>query len=740
MLTNDKYGKYEKYVLVSLTIIILLINIWNIQSYYSIAILDDEFGYWSSAAYFAGRDWSKAISLSAYYSYGYSLLLTPLFWILKNPVNMYRGAIVINVFMLCCNFIISYKLGKRLFKEFDKYIIMIICFSISMYPTFIVYSNTTWAETLLTFICWLLIYNFTYLDKKEPLWRFAFVAFLLFFSYMVHQRTIGMLISGCLLMIIMKFTEKIDWKQIVTFFLCIAVMLFMHKIIKEIVINNVWLGGNSPQTIKSDYAGQFGKIKSIFTFSGIIMTLEVMMGHIFYIGASTYLLCYFGFLELVSNIYSSIKVTFRLNNYIIEKNEHSYSMLFLALSFSTSLIISIVFMNNPTRIDHFMYGRYIEILIGPIMLIGFVKVLDDAYNNKSNFIKLLSVFIVFIGASNTIDIILNYINTENTSFNKICVLGIINFFYNGEYHPLINMLVVLVIFYLFYLSLKIKYKGKLINYLSILFIGTIFFLSGETYIQKDVLPQQENLFKVKNIVDYIDTEQKDLPIYYVVSGNAADDYLKGFIQFYMKDKSLYCVKLVDIDKIQSDHLIITTKENDKIALRNKYTVKYVEGMYTIWGLKDNIHSNKIKNNYVMNVEREDIAYLVDFNGIEGSSGNSFSWSKAESKILLDDLNKDRNYSIRIYHSELPSIIFEKINSLNVKFIYNNEILLEKSLTSANSKQGFFELNISKKLLENNSDNAITIESDTWSPSDYGGADTRKLGIAVTKVEVSEIYE
>ena len=38
----------------------------------------DEFGYWSVAAAILGYDWSSITGLGPYYSYGYSVLLTPI--------------------------------------------------------------------------------------------------------------------------------------------------------------------------------------------------------------------------------------------------------------------------------------------------------------------------------------------------------------------------------------------------------------------------------------------------------------------------------------------------------------------------------------------------------------------------------------------------------------------------------------------------------------------------------------
>lgn len=77
------------------SIIIFIFRIWYIRESNVLAIRNDEYGYWTHAALFTGHDWSDVFAGHMnWYSYGYSLILTPLFWISHNLHFMYKAAIV----------------------------------------------------------------------------------------------------------------------------------------------------------------------------------------------------------------------------------------------------------------------------------------------------------------------------------------------------------------------------------------------------------------------------------------------------------------------------------------------------------------------------------------------------------------------------------------------------------------------------------------------------------------------
>ena len=83
---KNKYGPSSlSYILLTMgSILIAIFSIYRIRELVLPSILNDEFGYWANAAHIFGYDWSGVVSMSPYYSYGYSLFLFPFFFI-KGP-------------------------------------------------------------------------------------------------------------------------------------------------------------------------------------------------------------------------------------------------------------------------------------------------------------------------------------------------------------------------------------------------------------------------------------------------------------------------------------------------------------------------------------------------------------------------------------------------------------------------------------------------------------------------------
>ena len=92
--------------LIGLITIQLFVYFYNIDKTYQMYILGDEFGYWTNAAYMFGYNWSSVTSHNTYYSWGYSLLLVPLFYI-SNWKIRYQVALAINITLMIIAFCIQ---------------------------------------------------------------------------------------------------------------------------------------------------------------------------------------------------------------------------------------------------------------------------------------------------------------------------------------------------------------------------------------------------------------------------------------------------------------------------------------------------------------------------------------------------------------------------------------------------------------------------------------------------------
>lgn len=145
-----------------------------------------------------------------------------------------------------------------------------------------------------------------------------------------------------------------------------------------------------------------------------------------------------------------------------------------------------------------------------------------------------------------------------------------------------------------------------------------------------------------------------------------------------------------------------------------------------------------QNKTIINFEEKDKPFISGFNGLEKNGEEGFSWCSEKSSFKLEFNPSDMNV-IRVHYYSLPQYVFNKKDSINIIFEINNNIVFESTLTRLNNESGFFDLIVSKDELTDGKVHEINMNCDTWSPINYenGNSDSRKLGIAITKVELLE---
>lgn len=563
--------KKEHLVLLGVAVLIFLIHIRNIANIGIFTVLDDEFGYWGNAAYLAGLDWSDAVSEIPYYSYGYSLLLVPLFWIFDNPVYMYKAAIVLNGILLSISFLLCYDIAKKLIKGTNSYIFMGIAFLISMYPSYIVYSSIAWCECLLILSCWLLTWCFVGLSEESSSYKFILIGFLSIYAYVIHQRTLGILIASIFVISIMKIFNKIHLKQFLMVVIPIIILLIIHIYLKDDIQSHLWL--NSFGNLTNDYSAQLGKICQVITIDGLARLFKIFLGQFFYIGAASYLMGYFGLYELIRKVGKAIITAVKNRKPDILNREYNfYPYLFLLIATLSSHAISVIFMINPTRFDHIVYGRYIDMIIGIVILLGFIKLMDKDVNLNKILGVILTGFILLTAA-------VNYIIKSSglTTFHSLQATGLL--FINTPLSVYLPALVAIfacrLIFLPFANNKKMKIKA------SIIVITICFFLTGNTIAQSTVKYNQSTM-EIVNTVEFINNTDGKLPIYYLWDDQGNPDYGKwdnrntanrliaDCYQFLLKDENITLVNNSELSTIPGNKFVIASESIVRSGLLKDY--------------------------------------------------------------------------------------------------------------------------------------------------------------------------
>jgi len=542
-------------------LLVLIINIRHLGSIEIFTVLDDEFGYWGSAAYLAGLDWSGIISEIPYYSYGYSLLLVPLFFIFDNPVHMYKAAIVLNGIMLSVSFLLCYDIAKKLAKGVDKKILIVIAFLISMYPAYIAYSSIAWGECLLILNIWLLTWGFTDLNETSSNHKFVLIGFLSMYSYMIHQRALGVLIASMIVVIVMNVLGKINLKQVLLVALPMIILLFIHIYLKENIQTLLWLNGSGNMT--NDYLAQTGKISQIFSINGFLALVKTSLGHIFYVGAASYLLGYLGLYELLRKAGKGTIAAIKSGKTdILSCDQHFPLYNFLLIAVLLSLAINIIFMINPTRVDHIVYGRYIDMIMGPLVLLGFVVLMNKKTNWNKTFVIISLGFILLAVAVRS-----NIKTSGLTLFADYNVVGL--FLINTPLTDLIPALIAILVGRLIIISFAHKNNKAIMT--SLIMIALCFFVTGDIVARTAVANQTAE--EIMDMVEFIEDSDESIPVYYLWDDEVNPGYGRGDFrntrnrkladsyQFLLKDKPLNLVNKTELEAIEDDRLVITSRDN-----------------------------------------------------------------------------------------------------------------------------------------------------------------------------------
>ena len=353
---------------------------WAIPAANSPVILGDELGYWGNAAIMAGYDWHSVMSSIPFYSYGYSFFLVPLFWLGLPMAAMYKAALVLNIVFLELAFALTVLCLRRLFSALPPLGALLVATATTLYTNTVVQAQAAWSETLLYLVYWLLFFLVLRLLEKPTIPGSIAVALAGAYLYMVHMRTLGVLIALVITILLFWAAKRLSWRQVLAFALSFAALLVLQNTIKLWFNANVYVGESFVGA--NDYGGQINNMLDAFsTAEGWSSIFFSACGKMFYLATSTLLL---GLVALRLLFVDSFTALWRWCKGGLHKLEaRKLPALFLLLSFGGTFMINVISMRWASgRMDIPVYGRYMEFAFGPLIAIGLALLVLGRVNAK----------------------------------------------------------------------------------------------------------------------------------------------------------------------------------------------------------------------------------------------------------------------------------------------------------------------------------------------------------------------
>lgn len=538
-------------------IIIASICLINIAELSYPAVLNDEFGYWANAASFAGYDWKALISETPYYSWGYSLWLVPIITLFPQKL-WYKAAIIMNVIFLISSYVLCYKFGRKIFSKVKKELIVIVALTVTLYPSNIIYAQQTWSETLLYFLMWLVAYSIACLDEEFSYICFIMTALLLGYMYIVHARSIGVVLIGFIALLFIAIKHEKKWWLIAVPIIIFFVLNEFNDVIKNYLITEFY--GNSSASNLNNVSLDTSTFQNYLMrfMNNIGLFIISLVGKWTYLMLATGMSIVLGIGCVLRELCVALKMKKIFENYAITKSWCAFSVL------AMWGICSLQMLGWEQRKDIVVYSRYFEGAIGPLLFLSIMYLVTIMYK-KNNWI-LLAGMVTLVGIS----FVCYFIENARLFFNTICS-PVIGAFYRNmsspqELYPKITGLCLGFVIMLLGANLAKKRK-KYVQVVIVTFICSYLFIGyAGCYFVRD---QRKILYdRVVSLKESLELEKKKQEIYYVKYDNDLYSANPKYLQFIMPDTKIQLYSGDEIESKAEQGAYILCHIEDKTMIEN----------------------------------------------------------------------------------------------------------------------------------------------------------------------------
>lgn len=508
----------------------------------------DESGYWSAAAFLLDLDWKDLTSYNLYYSYGYGIILAIIMKFFPE-VNLYQIAVIVNAFILSVELYIIYYSLKRILKEFSAYTIIGLSFILTIYPYNMFYAHLTISEVLLSFLFWVIIFLYIKLLESDDLLSWFLLGGVVSFSYTVHQRFIGILLTVVIMTFLLVLSQKKQVKNLLFLLLFLLLFYLVGNFIKKDYVNSWFSASSSVST--NDYSGQSGKISLAFSLQGIPYLFSSIIGKWFGICASTFMLVSFGMFGVIKDSISGM-VRWKKDK---QFDKQAMIKMFFCLCFFAEFGINVIFLIYPENYaDYLIYTRYTDTVVLPLIALGLYRFYMKDISWKEVAINII-VFVVAL-----IWVLIRIWQTGLNEYVGQANVGIWDLYSTGmsiECFMCQAALRAIVVCLLLYIFLNLK------NYRcwSLIALGVLWLYIGKAAYQKDNTSRiNNNIKEIADVVFELDNIDK---LYYYVGEEEKVSLNVFYIQLQNPNSVIQIVKSwSEVEELKCGSYIITNSIND----------------------------------------------------------------------------------------------------------------------------------------------------------------------------------
>ncbi len=563
-----------------LGILLLIIYNWNLSKLGSICIIGDEFGYWSSGAHFSGLDWSDVASYNSYYSFGYGFWLAIILKLCGNSILAYRAAIILNSCFVLGIYILFVIFSIKFIGVVNKYKAYFVSFIVSLFSGLYFSSQSTQCETILAFFYVLEVFLLACYLKDAQIKKLLLLSINTIYLYCIHQRALIIIIALLLVLLLHAVFDHTKFKNLIVFIVLGACGLLIGIILKSDILECVYLNGVAVSS--NNYSGQVSKIQMLFSLSGIKLFLKGILGKLYYMGASSFGLVYFGILFLFIEVKNGI---LKLKNRVEADHRFLFALFNLLVVAGIAAIATIQLLDNK-RTDTLIYGRYSEFIMLPLILLGVYYIYEKFTAGSVLLICTVQLGLALIVINQLY--VGGYLRVYTNNIS-----GIAHFYHNtlnntGFIYSCTAATIGIMMFYLVLMFIG-RYK-TIFKYISLAFIGCMWFWLGYTAADNQLFSFKDERSDLA-LFSFFEDLPEDMDVIYIPYDDTRDEFAytnADYLQFIAYDKKIAMAEaskqIPDVNEY--DYVVTQSSIPEDSKWYRKYTLLGKTPHFSLLALKD----------------------------------------------------------------------------------------------------------------------------------------------------------
>jgi hypothetical protein len=326
----------------------------------------DELGYVQNAHYLA----RGGLKPTTEYYPGYSLLLVPLWWLSRDPLTVWRGALIVNAALAGLAVVLMWCLLGRLAPELDRRWRALIVAATAAYPALLLLSDFSMAETAFATaylgVCLLAARAFEGAEDAgaaTPGWgRWALLGAGCGLLALVHPRGFAVYVAVGLvgLVALARSLRRGRWAPLAALAAGLAVGFGVTRVLVVTL--------KDPASRFSAYSPG-GILSRAASVHGVLSLVSEAGGQLFYLSVATLGLVPFGLWLTLRALRAAVSG---------DRRAAVLTRAFVGLAFVGIWAVSSLFMNLGTRADKLIYGRYNDGAVAPLLLLALAELARPA--------------------------------------------------------------------------------------------------------------------------------------------------------------------------------------------------------------------------------------------------------------------------------------------------------------------------------------------------------------------------